>query len=65
MDSTDLPTLTLFDDHPPHQLHMLAGWWAASCAVCGYTVASDKRQDRCERQARRTPCPVCNPQAAA
>jgi hypothetical protein len=60
MQQHDLPTLTLFADHPEHALHLLNGWWTASCAVCGYTVASDKRQDRCERQARRTPCPVCN-----
>jgi hypothetical protein len=64
MAKDDYTTLTLFDDYPPHQLHMLAGWWTASCAVCGYTVASDKRQDRCEREARHTPCPVCNPTAA-
>jgi hypothetical protein len=64
MDTHDLPTSTLFADHPEHALHMLAGWWAASCATCGYTVASDKRQDRAERKARHTPCPVCNPTAA-
>jgi hypothetical protein len=58
MPTPDHPTL--FTDHSEHALHMLAGWWTASCAVCGYVVASDKRQDRCERKARRTPCPVCH-----
>jgi hypothetical protein len=64
MDSTDHPTLTLFTDHPEHQLHMLAGWWTASCAVCGYTVVSGQHQERVERKARRIACPVCNQRAA-
>jgi hypothetical protein len=62
MATTDHPTL--FTDHPEHALHMLAGWWLASCAVCGYTVASGQHQDRVERKARRIACPVCNQQAA-
>jgi hypothetical protein len=63
MATTDVATPTLFPDYPEHALHLQDGWWTADCAVCGYTVASAQRQDRCEREARRTPCPVCNPVA--
>jgi Zn finger protein HypA/HybF involved in hydrogenase expression len=65
MATSDVLTPTLFTEHPEHALHLEQGWWVASCATCGCAVASDKRQDQCEREARRTPCPVCHPKAAA
>jgi uncharacterized membrane protein len=57
--------LTLFADHPPHNLHLTDGWWAVDCATCGHTVASAKHQDQAERAARRTRCPICHPPEAA
>jgi hypothetical protein len=40
-------------------LHLLAGWWVASCPACGFQLASARSQARCERRAARTSCPVC------
>jgi hypothetical protein len=40
-------------------LHLLAGWWVASCPTCGFQLASTRSQARCERRAARTTCPVC------
>jgi hypothetical protein len=65
MATADVLTLTLFAEHPAHALHLRDGWWTADCAACGYTVASAKDQSRCERDARRTPCPICHPPEAA
>jgi hypothetical protein len=44
-------------------LHLLAGWWRASCTGCGYELAEGKRQDRVERKAARRTCPVCQDSA--
>jgi hypothetical protein len=40
-------------------LHLLAGWWVASCPSCGFQLASARSQARCERRATRRTCPVC------
>jgi hypothetical protein len=40
-------------------LHLLAGWWVASCPSCGFQLASARSQARCERRAARRACPVC------
>jgi hypothetical protein len=40
-------------------LHLLAGWWVASCPACGFQLASARSQARCERRAARRRCPVC------
>jgi hypothetical protein len=40
-------------------LHLLAGWWVASCPACGFQLASARSQARCERRAARMRCPVC------
>jgi predicted RNA-binding Zn-ribbon protein involved in translation (DUF1610 family) len=45
---------------PEPNLHLLAGWWVASCPSCGYQLAESRRQDRCERKAARRLCPVCH-----
>ena len=41
-------------------LHLLAGWWVASCPACGFRLASAHSQARAERRAARTRCPVCH-----
>jgi hypothetical protein len=43
----------------PLALHLLAGWWVASCPSCGFQLASARSQARCERRAARRRCPVC------
>jgi hypothetical protein len=43
----------------PPNLNLLHGWWVASCPSCGFTLAENRRQDRCERRAARRACPVC------
>jgi hypothetical protein len=45
--------------HDQPALHMLAGWWVASCPACGFQLASARSQGRCERRAAHTRCPVC------
>ena len=46
------------DEQPA--LHLLAGWWVASCPTSGFQLASGRSQARCERRAARTRCPVCH-----
>jgi hypothetical protein len=61
------PTTALLDpadgaatlDHQQPALHLLAGWWVASCPTCGFQLASARSQARCERRAAQTSCPVC------
>jgi hypothetical protein len=48
----------------PAALHLLAGWWVASCPVCGFQLASARSQASCERRAARTRCPVCHEEVA-
>jgi hypothetical protein len=47
------------DNERPPALHLLAGQWVASCASCGFQLASARSQARCERRAARMRCPVC------
>jgi hypothetical protein len=47
------------DDEQP-ALHLLAGWWVASCPTCGFQLASARSQAHCERRAVRIRCPVCH-----
>jgi hypothetical protein len=47
-------------DGQPPALHLLAGWWVASCPACGFQLASARSQARCERRAARRTCPVCH-----
>jgi hypothetical protein len=42
-------------------LHLLHGWWVASCPGCGYEFAKRRRQERAERAGRRRRCPICRP----
>jgi hypothetical protein len=48
------------DGEQPPALHLLAGWWVASCPACGFQLASARSQARCERRAARRACPVCH-----
>jgi len=50
-------------NHEQPALHLLAGWWVASCPACGFQLASARSQARCERQAAHTCCPVCHEDA--
>ena len=51
-----------FDQQQP-ALHLLAGWWVASCPTCGFQLASARSQARAERRAARMSCPVCHEDA--
>jgi hypothetical protein len=51
----------VLDEQPA--LHLLAGWWVASCPACGFQLASARSQARCERRAARMSCPVCREDA--
>jgi hypothetical protein len=51
---------SLANDERPPALHLLAGWWVASCPTCGFQLASAQSQARAERRAARTRCPVCH-----
>jgi hypothetical protein len=41
-------------------LHLLAGWWVASCPTCGFQLATARSQARCERRSRHRTCPICH-----
>jgi hypothetical protein len=45
------------DEQPA--LHLLAGWWVASCPACGFQLAQARSQARAERRAARMRCLVC------
>ncbi len=42
-------------------LHLLHGWWVASCPDCGFELAQRRDQERAERAGRRRRCPICRP----
>jgi hypothetical protein len=44
---------------PPFALHLLHGWWTASCADCGHELGSSRDQEAAERAGERRRCPVC------
>jgi hypothetical protein len=48
----------------PPALHLVAGWWVASCPARGFQLASARSQARCERRAARRACPVCHEAAS-
>jgi hypothetical protein len=43
-------------------LHLLHGWWAASCAECGHELGRSRDQETAERAGERRRCPICRPQ---
>jgi hypothetical protein len=46
-------------------LHLLHGWWIASCADCGYELGRSRDQETAEHAGRRRPCPICEPAGEA
>ncbi len=42
-------------------MHLLHGWWIASCPDCGYEFARRRGQEAAERAGLRRRCPVCQP----
>ena len=65
MATTDHPITTppgrrrLGLDQPQTNLFLHAGRWQATCPSCGYVLVQDWSQDKVERKAARTSCPVC------
>jgi hypothetical protein len=45
----------------PAALHLLHGWWIASCAECGYELGRSRDQEAAERAGERRRCPICQP----
>jgi hypothetical protein len=48
-----------FTSHPA--MHLLHGWWIASCPDCGYEFARRRDQEAAERTGARQRCPICQP----
>jgi hypothetical protein len=46
---------------PAPALHLLHGWWVASCPDCGYELARRRDQEAAERAGERSRCPICRP----
>jgi predicted Zn-ribbon and HTH transcriptional regulator len=49
---------------PAPALHLLHGWWVASCPDCGYELGRSRDQERAERVGERRRCPICRPEQA-
>jgi hypothetical protein len=47
---------------PPFALHLLHGWWIASCPECGRELGRSRDQARAERVGERRRCPICPPE---
>jgi hypothetical protein len=43
-------------------LHLLHGWWVASCPTCGHELGRRRDQAAAERAGERRRCPVCTPE---
>jgi hypothetical protein len=46
---------------PPFALHLLHGWWVASCPDCGHELGRSRDQEAAERAGERRRCPICQP----
>jgi hypothetical protein len=51
-----LPTASAF------ALHLLHGWWMASCPDCGHEFGRSRDQARAEQVGERRRCPICRPE---
>ena len=49
---------------PPAALHLLHGWWIASCPDCGHELGRSRDQEAAERTGQRRRCPICRPERA-
>ena len=47
---------------PPSALHLLHGWWVASCPECGRELGRSRDQARAEQAGERRRCPICPPE---
>ena len=47
---------------PPFALHLLHGWWIASCPECGHELGRSRDQETAERAGQRRRCPICRPE---
>ena len=47
---------------PPFALHLLHGWWIASCPECGHELGHSRDQEAAERAGERRRCPICRPE---
>jgi hypothetical protein len=45
----------------PAALHLLHGWWVASCPECGHELGCSRDQGTAERAGERRRCPICQP----
>ena len=50
---------------PPFALHLLHGWWIASCPECGHELGRSRDQARAEQAGARRRCPICQPERPA
>jgi hypothetical protein len=48
----------------PAALHLIHGWWIASCPDCGFELARRRDQAKAEQVGERRRCPICRPQQA-
>jgi predicted RNA-binding Zn-ribbon protein involved in translation (DUF1610 family) len=48
----------------PVALHLLHGWWVASCPDCGHELGRRRDQAEAERLGERRRCPICRPEQA-
>jgi hypothetical protein len=46
----------------PFALHLLHGWWIASCPDCGRELGRSRDQARAEQAGERRRCPICPPE---
>jgi hypothetical protein len=46
---------------PQFALHLLHGWWIASCPECGHELGRSRDQARAEQTGERRLCPICRP----
>lgn len=45
----------------PAALHLIHGWWIASCPDCGFELGRRRDQARAEQAGERRRCPICRP----
>jgi predicted RNA-binding Zn-ribbon protein involved in translation (DUF1610 family) len=46
----------------PAALHLIHGWWIASCPNCGFELARRRDQAKAEQVGERRRCPICRPE---
>jgi hypothetical protein len=46
---------------PRFALHLVHGWWIASCRECGHELGRSRDQEAAERAGERRRCSICRP----